>query len=337
MGYQPLLCHLGLSICHDIDSVDYCGEVFAQLTTTFEVSVSFLLPLIYKNLHLVLVSIAVSICISDTEVRNAQTTTLTKAMDAGISMPLVYGFRSGLLLMLTLATLIHLLVLLCVCCCCTRVAGFVGGCWASAAAISLIRQPILVFMHGSCSTLEQEREHLGSQCHSAPTLSCWMWTSLPCLQERVCSTVNFSLHPPQCYCISRGARLKRRRVFSHHSSAEMMLPFRQCGIAERKMPVPLSVFHSSVSLLAYLGPYVPRYGTHAGLELSRHSSEPWPLEPYAGHDQALLVTRKSPLNNYTHQGSVVELLHHHHSDTNSQPPSPDSQCQQLTEFIVDVL
>jgi hypothetical protein len=60
-------------------------------------------------------------------------------------------------------------------------------------------------------------------------------------------------------------------------------------MAERNMPVPLSVFHSDVSLLAYLGLYVPRYHTHTGLELSGHSSEPWPLEPCAGHDQALLV------------------------------------------------
>ena len=127
--------------------------------------------------------------------------------------------QKKLLLILTLATLLHLLVLLCVCCCCTGVAGSVGSCWASAAAISLIRQPILVFMHGSCSTLEWERAQLGSQCQYVPTLSCWMWTSLPCLQEKAFSTVNFALHPPQCYCISRGARLKRRRVFSHHSAA----------------------------------------------------------------------------------------------------------------------
>ena len=93
MGYQLLLCHLDLSICHVIDIVDYCGEVFAQLMTTFEVSVSFFLLLIYRNIHRVLVSIAVSIRISDTEVKNAQTTTLTKAMDAVISTLLVYGLR----------------------------------------------------------------------------------------------------------------------------------------------------------------------------------------------------------------------------------------------------
>ena len=93
MGYQLLLCHLDLSIFHVIDIVDYCGEVFAQLMTTFEVSVSFFFLLIYRNIHRVLVSIAVSIRISDTEVKNAQTTTLTKAMDAIISTLLVYGLR----------------------------------------------------------------------------------------------------------------------------------------------------------------------------------------------------------------------------------------------------
>jgi hypothetical protein len=52
--------------------------------------------------------------------------------------------------------------------------------------------------------------------------------------------------------VNRGTRLKRRRLVPHHSSGEMMLPFRQCGTAERKVPVPLSAFYSDVSLMAYI-------------------------------------------------------------------------------------
>ena len=220
MGYQLLLCHLDLSICHVIDIVDYCGEVFAQLMTTFEVSVSFFpSPDLQEHSS----GPCVDSCEHPYQWYGSQKCTDNHTHKSHGRCHLhasCLWTQKKLLLILTLATLLHLLVLLCVCCCCTGVAGSVGSCWASTAAISLIRQPILVFMHGSCSTLEWERAQLGSQCQYVPTLSCWMWTSLPCLQEKAFSTVNFALHPPQCYCISRGARLKRRRVFSsHHSSA----------------------------------------------------------------------------------------------------------------------
>ena len=67
---------------------------------------------------------------------------------------------------------------------------------------------------------------------------------------------------------------------------------------------PIERFYSSILLsAAYLGPYILRYRTHAGLELSRHSyEEPSPLGPCVRHNQASLAPQKSPLNNYTHQG-----------------------------------
>ena len=78
---------------------------------TCKVLVFLLFFLIHKNLHRILVLISASICISDTEVENTQTATLPKAIDAGISTLLVDPSKSGWLLLLTLAMLLHLLLL----------------------------------------------------------------------------------------------------------------------------------------------------------------------------------------------------------------------------------
>ena len=71
----------------------------------------FFLFLIRKNLHRVIVPIAASIRTSDTEVKNTQMSTPPKAMDANISTLSVDRLKSGWLLLLTLATLLHLLLL----------------------------------------------------------------------------------------------------------------------------------------------------------------------------------------------------------------------------------
>ena len=78
-----------------------------------EVLVFLLFFLIPNNLHQVLVPIAaIIVYISGTEVENAQAAILPKAMtDASISTIIVYLSKCGWLLLLTLATLLHLLLL----------------------------------------------------------------------------------------------------------------------------------------------------------------------------------------------------------------------------------
>ena len=108
---HPLLCHFCLSPYHAMNRVNHWGEVFVQLMATCEVLLFLLFFLIRNNLHRVLVPIAESIRISDTEVENTQTATLPKVIDAAISTLLVNLSKSGWLLLLTKAMLLYLLLL----------------------------------------------------------------------------------------------------------------------------------------------------------------------------------------------------------------------------------
>ena len=204
------------------------------------------------------------------EVENTQTATLPKAIDAGISTLLVDPSKSGWLLLLTLAMLLHLLLLhllLLLCLLlhhwsCWLCWGGVRGCWASDTTISRIHWPMPVFMYGLCLTFEWEKSLHLSQRHSALTSSWRIQTSQPLLQDRACSTVNFTLHPSQWCCMPIGARLNWRRcanIIPPFLCSEDVVIIGAVWDDSEEGASPIERFFcDGNSLLAYVRPSVPR-------------------------------------------------------------------------------